>query len=82
MAEKTLDDLLSMKEILQVAIKREEESRAFYLKVRECARTPLEEEMFTKLADQELVHKNALQQKLDEIEAQMDIDRALSYDVY
>ena len=36
------DKLLSMREILLTAIKREEEAYTFYISARQCARTPTE----------------------------------------
>ncbi len=80
--EKDFQDLRSMREILEWAIKREESSYAFYTQARQRSRTPAEAEMFEFLAKQELEHKDTLQHQLDAINAQLDIDRALSYDVY
>ena len=75
------DKLLSMREILLTAIKREEEAYTFYISARQCARTPTEEEMFTRLAAQEMQHKRALEIQLEEIDSQLEIDRALTYDI-
>jgi rubrerythrin len=80
--EKTIDELRSMKEILEWAIKREETSYVFYIKAKERSRTPAEADLFDFLAQQELAHKTTLMKQLELIEAQVDIDRALSYDVY
>jgi len=81
MTAKDFEELNSMKEILRIAIGREEEAYHFYIHARQCARTPAEAEMFTRLAAQEAQHKKALEDQLSEINAQLDIDRALSYDV-
>jgi rubrerythrin len=81
MTQAEQEKLTSMREILLIAIKREEEAYTFYISARQCARTPAEEEMFTKLAAQEMQHKRALEIQLDEINNQLDIDRALSYDL-
>ncbi|MBN2355949.1 hypothetical protein JXO59_07535 [candidate division KSB1 bacterium] len=81
MTQKEFEELTSMREILQIAIKREEEAYHFYIRARQVARTPVEVEMFTKLAEQESQHKKALEDQLTEIDAQLEIDRALSYDV-
>ncbi len=75
------EKLRSMREILLTAIGREEEAYQFYISARQCARTPVEEEMFTRLAAQEQQHKKALEDQLAEINAQLEIDRALSYDI-
>ncbi|HNY92923.1 MAG TPA: ferritin family protein [bacterium] len=75
------EKLLSMREILLTAIKREEEAYTFYISARQCARTTTEEEMFTRLAAQEMQHKRALEIQLEEIDSQLEIDRALSYDI-
>jgi rubrerythrin len=80
--EKDVKDLVSMREILEWAIKREETSYDFYMLAKERSRTPAEAELFEFLAKQELEHKDTLQRQLDSIDAQVDIDRALSYDVY
>ncbi len=81
MTQQEYQELISMREILQMAIHREEESYQFYLRARQCARTPAEAEMFNKLAAQEIQHKKTLEDQLAEIDAQLDIDRALSYEV-
>ena len=78
----TISDLMSMQDILRLAIEREEDARAFYLQARERARTPFEEELFDRLAQQELQHKNDLEKQLQEIEAQIETDRALSFEMY
>ena len=75
------EKLTSMRALLLIAIQREEEAYTFYMNARQCARTCTEEEMFTTLAAQELQHKMALQAQLDEIDNQLEIDRALSYDI-
>ncbi len=75
------EKLRSMREILLIAIQREEEAYQFYIGARQCARTPVEEEMFTRLAAQEQQHKKTLETQLAEINAQLEIDRALSYDI-
>jgi len=77
-----IDDLMSMQDILKTAIKREVEAREFYLKAKERARTPFEEELFDRLADQEADHRKALEKQLNEIQAQIETDRALSFDIY
>ena len=75
------EKLLSMREILLTAIKRAEDPYTFYISARQCARTATEEEMFTRLAAQEMQHKRALEIQLEEIDSQLEIDRALSYDI-
>jgi rubrerythrin len=82
MKERSIDELMTMQEILRTAIEKEESACSFYLNAKERARTPMEEELFARLAEQEQGHKEMLQQQLQEIQAQIDIDRALSYDVY
>ena len=81
MTQKEHEELTSMREILLIAIQREEEAYAFYLRARPSARTPVEADMFTRLAAQEAQHKKDLEDQLAEINAQLEIDRALSYDV-
>jgi len=82
MTEQNVNDIMTMQDILHLAIEREESARDFYLLAKARARTPVEEEMFAKLADQEQSHRETLMLQLQEIQAQMDIDRALSYEVY
>lgn len=78
----TKAELLSMREILQIAIEREEQSFAFYREARDRSSTRAEREMFEKLMDQEREHKRILVEQLEALEAQMDIDRALSEDFF
>jgi len=82
MEEKSIEELRSMQEILEAAIQREELAYAFYLKAKEKSRTPAEAELFEFLANEELTHKATLSRQLEAIQAQVEIDRALSYDVY
>ncbi|HOT97230.1 MAG TPA: ferritin family protein [bacterium] len=81
MTEVEKEKLNSMREILLTAIHREEEAYTFYISARQCARTPTEEEMFNRLAAQEMQHKRALEIQLEEINNQLEMDRALSYDI-
>ena len=78
MTEPTINELASMKDILRLAIAREESSHEVYRLALKRARTHVEREMFTRLAEQELGHKEELTRQLDEIQAQIDCDRALS----
>ncbi|MBN1543524.1 ferritin-like domain-containing protein [candidate division KSB1 bacterium] len=81
MAEK-IDTTSSMQDILTMALKLESQACAFYKKALEHARTPEEEQLFLKLHDCANEHGQALERMLGEIEAQLEIDRALSYEVY
>lgn len=81
-SEKNIQELGSMKEILEGAIQREESSYRFYLEAKALSRTPTEAALFDALANEELVHKQKLASQLEAILAQIEIDRALSYDVY
>ncbi|HPI72659.1 MAG TPA: ferritin family protein [bacterium] len=80
--EKNIQELGSMKDILQGAIQREESSYRFYLEAKARSRTPTEAALFEALANEELAHKQKLTSQLEAILAQIEIDRALSYDVY
>ena len=82
MTEQNINDLMTMQDILRMAIEREESARDFYLRAKERSRTPAEVELFDKLAEQEQSHRETLMLQLQEIQAQMDIDKALSYEVY
>ena len=76
----TREDLMSMRDILRIAIRREEEAYEFYKRAYEQCATAAERRMFERLMQQELDHKRILSEQLEDIEAQMDIDRALSED--
>ena len=82
MTAMNLNELVSMQDILKTAIERERQAHEFYLQAKEQARTLTEEKMFAELAAEELHHQQILEQKLTDIQAQIDIDRALSFDVY
>ena len=82
MSKRTIDRLASMQDILKTAIEIEEEAMNYYIQARKHARTHEEETHFDSLAKQNEDRLKLLKDMLQEIEAQIEIDRALSYDVY
>lgn len=81
MTSNEVEKLKTMREILLVAIQREEDAYTFYSSARQVSRTTTEADMFSQLAAQELQHKRTLEAQLIEINNQLEIDRALSYDI-
>lgn len=73
-----ISELTSMREILEMAIKKEEASYSFYIIAHERACNRIEKELFLRLAKEELVHKQNLERQLDEVVATIFTDRALS----
>jgi rubrerythrin len=73
-----MSELNSIREILEVAIQREESAHAFYLMAHDKACNKIEKELFLKLAQEELLHKQNLARQLDEVKARMFTDQALS----
>lgn len=82
MKKKYFDKMMSMKEILKLAIKKEKELIEFYTQAHNHARTIEEDKMFKALIAKGHKHIEQLQEQLSELEAQKEIDKALSYDVY
>lgn len=77
-AEQEIEELTSMCEILEMAIKREESSYSFYMQARERATGRAEKELFYRLAQEELVHKQNLQRQKTDLDCQRFTDQALS----
>ena len=82
MGKHTIDKLASMQEILRAAIEMENQLCDFYTQAKERARTREEDDLFEGLIKDCRKHARVLENQVQEIEAQLDIDRALSYDVY
>ncbi len=79
---KTLSDdvgeLTSIKEILEMAIRREASSYDFYMMAHQRACQKADRELFRRLAEEELTHKQNLQRQLEEVQARIYTDQALS----
>jgi rubrerythrin len=75
---KDIGDLTSVREILEMAIKKEESAHLFYMIAHDRACNKVEKDLFLQLAQEELVHKQNLQRQLEEIKARMFTDQALS----
>ncbi|MCX6640024.1 MAG: hypothetical protein NTW14_06025 [bacterium] len=73
-----IGELTSIKEILEIAIDREESARAFYMMAHTRACNTVEKELFLKLAQEELLHKQNLSRQLEEVKARLFTDQALS----
>jgi rubrerythrin len=73
-----IGELTSMREILEMAIKKEDSSYSFYVIAHERACNRVEKELFLRLAKEELVHKQNLERQLEEVVARAFTDRALS----
>lgn len=59
--ENTLANFKNMDEILDFAIKREEESRNFYIQIAEKIKRPEMQKVFKNFADEELGHKKKIE---------------------
>ncbi|MFH1861397.1 MAG: ferritin family protein [bacterium] len=77
MSEK-IDEMATICDILQMAIRREEASYHFYMQAYERAVLRVEKELFYRLAQEELLHKQNLERQLEEANCRTFTDRALS----
>ncbi len=73
-----IGELTSMLEILEMAIRREESSHNFYMIAHQRACHRVDKELFLRLAQEELMHKQNLQRQLDEVSARIFTDQAMS----
>jgi rubrerythrin len=73
-----IDEIASMRDILEMAIRREESSHQFYMIAHSRACHRVDKELFLRLAQEELLHKQNLQRQLDEVEARILTDAAMS----
>ena len=78
MAHYSISELTTMREIVEMAMKREQDSVAFYTTAAERAQTSMEKKMFLELVEEEKGHRDALAHQLDEILAQLEVDRAIT----
>ena len=77
-----ITELTSMREILEMAMEREKSALEFYTQAADKSVLRAEKEMFLKLAEEEKVHHRKLQQQLEEIQAQLEIDRAITGELF
>lgn len=75
---KDIGELTSIREILEMAIRREESSHEFYMIAHDRACNKVEKDLFYRLAQEELTHKQNLQRQLEEVKARIFTDQALS----
>jgi len=73
-----IDELASMRDILEMAIRREESAHEFYMIAHSRACHRMDKELFLRLAQEELLHKQNLQRQLDEVNARIFTDAAMS----
>ncbi len=73
-----IGDLTSIREILEMAIRREESAHEFYLVAHQRACHRVDKEIFLRLAQEELLHKQNLQRQLEEVNARIFTDSAMS----
>ncbi len=73
-----IGEVSSIREILEMAIRREEASHGFYMIAHQRSCHRVDKELFLRLAQEELLHKQNLQRQLDEVNARLFTDRALS----
>ena len=78
MAHYSISELTTMREILEMAMKREHDSVAFYTTAAERAQTQMERKMFLELVEEERGHASALEKQLEQVLAQLEIDRAMT----
>lgn len=74
----SMGELTSIKEILEVAVQREESAHQFYMMAHERACNRVDKELFFRLAQEELLHKQNLLRQLEEVSARLFTDSALS----
>jgi rubrerythrin len=77
-----ITDLTSMKEILEIAIRRAEDSYAFDQTAAERAQIKTTKGMFLQMAEEEIEHKAKLQKELEELITQIQIDEAIAGESY
>jgi rubrerythrin len=71
-------ELTSIKEILEAAVQREESTYQFYMVAQQRACNRVDKELFLRLAQEELLHKQNLLRQLEEVKARLFTDSALS----
>lgn len=71
----------SLIEILEKGIRREEESKSFYLDAAARAATPRQKRILLQLAEEERRHRENLVRLLNAAQAQLEIDRAITGDL-
>jgi len=78
MSETDQQKWLSLKDILGIAIEREEQSHKFYMNALTKAVTTAEKKLLLELAKEELSHKEKLEKQLEDVIAQLDVDQAIT----
>jgi len=78
MIQEESPDIFSIIEVLKEAIQKEHESCDYYQRVASVAVKPSSKKMFLKLAEMEKGHAGELTRHLSDMEAQLQIDKALT----
>lgn len=73
-----IGELTSIREILEMAIRREDTSHSFYMIAHQRACHKVDKDIFLRLAQEELLHKQNLQRQLEEVNARLFTDSAMS----
>ncbi|MFQ5752230.1 MAG: ferritin family protein [bacterium] len=74
----TITSMTSMKEILEMAVRRAEKCYTFYKTASDRAPIKSTKEMLLQIAKDEKDHKKKLLSALEELNAQMEIDEAIT----
>jgi rubrerythrin len=73
-------ELKAQAEILKQAVVREKTSHDFYVAASKATKKKYEKDVYDRLALEEMVHRDDLARQLEEIEAQIEMESALSDD--
>ncbi|MFI5173280.1 MAG: hypothetical protein ACHQKY_00370 [Terriglobia bacterium] len=73
-------ELKAQAEILREAIGRERASHDFYVAASKSTKRKYERDMYDQLAREEMVHRDDLARQLEEVEAQIEMESALTED--
>ncbi|MDD5542608.1 MAG: hypothetical protein PHX83_05490 [Acidobacteriia bacterium] len=71
-------ELKAQAEILKQAIEREKASYDFYVQASKKTKKKYEKDVYDRLAQEELVHRDDLSGQLEEIEAQVEMEAAIA----
>lgn len=80
--EDTITNSTSMEEILKIAIRRADHAYTFDKAAAERAQMRTTKEMFMRMAEEEIEHRDKLKKELEELIDQTKIDEALSGEAY
>ncbi|MBI5756864.1 MAG: rubrerythrin [Nitrospirae bacterium] len=78
MSESMISNSITLLDIIKEAIKKEHESHDYYFRAASVAVRPAAKNMFLKLAEMEKGHAGELMRHLSDLEAQIQVDKALT----